>query len=68
MNIFEDLFLKKVNGVTDTEEFMTIGWGDMDESEFFNVITQRTKGNLKQYFLFDFLKIWQRRLKENPDG
>lgn len=36
----------------------------MDDYEFFPLITQRTKGNIKQYFLCDFVKIWQHKIKE----
>ena len=63
MSFFDNLFLKKVNGVSDTETLINIGLWRMDETEFMDIITQRTKGNLKQYFLFDFLKIWQQKIK-----
>ena len=64
MSFFEDLFLKKGNDVSDTKSFVDVGLWYMDESEYFRVITQRTKGNIQQYYLFDFLKIWQKRIKE----
>ena len=57
MSFFKDLFLKKENGISNTEDFLSIGLFNMDDLEFFPLITQRTKGNIKQYFLFDFLKI-----------
>ena len=62
MKFFEDLYLKKVNGITDTEDFVSIGLWFMDDSEFMPVITQRKNENLKQYYLFDFLKIWQHKI------
>ena len=62
MKVFADLFLKKINGITDTEDFVSIGLWFMDDSEFMPVITQRKKENLKQYYLFDFLKIWQHKI------
>ena len=62
MKFFEDLYLKKVNGITDTEDFVSIGLWFMDDSEFMPVITQRKNENLKQYYLFDFLKILQHKI------
>lgn len=67
MSVFEDLFLKKVNGVSDTEAVIDIGLWYMDDSEFFPVITRRTKGNVEQYFLCDFIKIWQHKISGEAD-
>ena len=68
MNIFEDLFLEKVNGVSDTKTFIGVGLWDTVDSELLPLITCRTKGNLRQYFLCDFVKIWQHKIsRENDD-
>ena len=54
---FEDLFLKKNNGIYDTENIIEIGLWFMDFSELFPLLTCRTKGELKQYFFATSLKF-----------
>ena len=61
MSFFEDLFLKKVNGISDTENIIDIGLWNMDEIDYIPILTKRTKNNTMQYYLFDFLKIWQKK-------
>ena len=68
LSVFEDLFLKKVNGISDTENIIEIGLWFMDVSELFPLLTCRTKGKLKQYFFCDLIKIWQHKVRvDNND-
>ena len=61
LRVFNDVFLKKNNDISDTENIIEIGLWFMGVSEFFSLLTCRTKGYPKQYLLCDFIRIWQHK-------
>ena len=62
LSFFKDIFLKKVNGMSDTETIIDIGMWHMDVSDYIPILTQRTKNNIQQYYLLDVIKIWQKKI------
>lgn len=64
MNIFRNLFLSSKEKYT-TDRCLDIGLWFMDDSEFYPILTRRKNGELKQFYLFNFIKIWEHKINKS---
>ena len=67
MGIFRNLFLSSKEKNT-TERCLDIGLWFMDDSDFYPILTRRKNGELKQYYLFNFIKVWECKINKSYKG
>ena len=60
---FKDFILNDIEVRLGTSCFVGVQfpWENLDEAEFHKLISIRNKNNYKQYYLFNYIKIFQKK-------